>query len=74
MQSFLGNFRDLQRQILENIQRHFVPKPIETCSCGKSVVFRHPATTYRCSRCGERYRLVVKIEKIIPWTRNTVKP
>ncbi len=64
MKTFLDDVRQPNRSLLDEVRREFVPKPNESCSCGKPVVFHYPATTYRCSRCGERYRLVVKTKRL----------
>lgn len=42
----------------------FVSIPSQVCVCGKPVVFLPPNDTFKCSRCGARWRLLVRVEKI----------
>ncbi len=38
--------------------------PSTACDCGKPVVFINGRKTFVCTRCGTKWRLTVKIDKV----------
>ena len=36
--------------------------PPQSCTCGKPVVFPQGSKTFDCTRCGQKWRVVVKVE------------
>lgn len=51
-----------KRRLLHELGSEFVPIPKEACRCGKPVVFLPGRKQFACTRCGTRWRLVVKVE------------
>lgn len=47
-----------------SLESQFVQIPSGSCSCHKPIVFINNRKTYKCDRCGEKYKLVVEIVKI----------
>lgn len=40
------------------------PAPKQGCHCGKSVVFSMHSREFECSRCGQKWQLVMEIKPI----------
>lgn len=56
----------LRRDLMFQLQTQFTAVPQQVCRCGKPVVFEYPKKTFKCTRCGRKWELVVDVrEKVL---------
>ncbi len=51
-------------RLTAELKSSFVLAPKKACDCGKPVVFFFPNTTFKCTRCGRKWKLIVEARPI----------
>lgn len=65
MRNLFGMYAgDVARRLKAELRSRFIPMPGCVCECGKAVVFPYPSRNFKCTRCGKKWKLIIKIKPV----------